>query len=231
MCAVLLAWHVRDGFFQRGKKRRFESCGAIRKQVLRKLQNASGIRNHLHGLNTRDVVKEPTPTCVHQLRVTLHLHQLESAIALFSAQRMALLRFEEAVGGFIVTVEDYIDVGVAGGPYILKQLHSLGLSKRDQGIAQRVERLAQRLAPCLVPARAATVATAVGAPSLNAVNAGPGAVLYDLAFMIRWKLREEAAVVCQMYSFVLVQELDGVGQRHLAVSVMVAVALSIGGDV
>ena len=44
--------------------------------MLRQLQGAAGILNHLHCFYSGKVIKEPSATGVHQQRLPLHLHQL-----------------------------------------------------------------------------------------------------------------------------------------------------------
>ncbi len=53
----------------------FHECGFDfgRAKVLSKAYSASGILHHLHCLQARHLVEEPTATCVHQHGVTLHL--------------------------------------------------------------------------------------------------------------------------------------------------------------
>ncbi len=79
-----------------------EKCGLERRGLLAEnlqgeLQHARRVGNHLHGLDAGDVVEEPSAAGVHELRVALHLHQLKGANALVVAERVRLLRSEEAV--------------------------------------------------------------------------------------------------------------------------------------
>ena len=63
---------------KRGLKRR----ALLAEDLLRKLQNARGVGDHLHGFNAGNIVEEPTATGIHELRVALHLHELKGADAL-----------------------------------------------------------------------------------------------------------------------------------------------------
>ena len=76
---------VGSGFCQPREKCVLKPGGLITKQLLRKLYHARRVGNYLHGLNARNVVKEPSAAGVHQLCMALHLHQLQRALALRSA--------------------------------------------------------------------------------------------------------------------------------------------------
>ena len=54
---------------------------ACAEELCGQLQHARGVGDDLHGLDAGDVVEEPAATGVHELRVALHLHQLERAHA------------------------------------------------------------------------------------------------------------------------------------------------------
>ena len=142
-----------------------------------------------------------------------------------------LVRGKEAFDGLRRAVENHVDVGVAGGPDIVEETAAFLFGEGNEGVAQLVESLAQGRAPELIPARLAAVAAAVGAPALDAVGAAPGGVVGDLALVLRRELLEEAAVIGELDGLVLLQQAQRVGQRHLAVLVMVAVGLAVGGDV
>ena len=79
-----------------------EKCGLERRGLLaenlhRQLQYARRVGDHLHGLDAGNVVEEPSATGEHQLRVALHLHQLKGAHAFVFAERVRLLRGQEAI--------------------------------------------------------------------------------------------------------------------------------------
>ena len=129
-------------------------------------------------------------------------------------------------------VEHDVDVIVAGLPGIEQQLRGLALVGFDQAVAQMIERLAQGRAPGLVPARlAAGVAAAVGVPAAHAVRAAPGGVLEDLDFVGRRIDGEILAVVGEPGELVGLDVMQRVGQRHLALEMMMAVGLAVSGDV
>ncbi len=141
------------------------------------MQHARGVGDDLHGFNAGDVVEEPAAAGVHQLRVALHLHQLEGEHA-FVGIEGALLVFEEEVADRLgIAVEDDLDIAVAGGPDVGEYFLAGGFGEGNQGIAEGVEGLAQGLAPLLVPSRFSAAASAVGAPAFHAVGAAPGGVL------------------------------------------------------
>src|SRR6185437_760878 len=63
-----------------------------------------------------------------------------------------------------------------------------------------------------------------------AMKAAPGAVLDDLG-LVRWReLREELGVIRKL-RIAFFNQLQGIGQRHLAVAMMVSIALAVGCDV
>ena len=110
---------------------------------------------------------------------------------------MAGVRTEEALYLLAATAEHYINVGVARGPHIAEELAAFQFRQRRNAIAQRVECLAQRRAPELIEGPA-TVASAVGAPALDAVDAAPGAVFHDFALVLGRKLLKETRVVGEL---------------------------------
>ena len=181
-----------------GRGSGLERRSLLAKESTRKLEHAGGVGDDLDGLNAGDVVKEPAATGVHELRVALHLHELEGADALVFGERMGLVGGEEARRRSVAAVEDDVDVGVAGGPDIVEELAPSSFSKRGDSVAQLVEGLAQRGAPVLVAAGLAAVAAAVGAPAFDAVHAAPGGVVDNFALVLGRKLREEAGVVGEL---------------------------------
>ena len=113
-----------------------------------------------------------------------------------------------------------------------EQFGGLGFVGFDEAVAQVIERLAQGRAPRLVPAGlAAGVAAAVGVPAADAVRAAPGGVLDDLDFVGRRVDGEVLAVVGELRQLVGFDVMQRVGERHLALEMMVAVGLAVGGDV
>jgi hypothetical protein len=63
------------------------------------------------------------------------------------------------------------------------------------------------------------------------VGAAPGGVFDDLGLPLGREFLEELAVVGELGVAVVLDPVHGVGERHLAVLVVVAVALAVGGDV
>src|SRR5690606_15909338 len=129
-------------------------------------------------------------------------------------------------------VEDDVDVIVAGGPGIDEQLGGALLEVRHYLVAQPVQRLAQRRAPPLVPARrAAGMTAAVAAPPLDTMCAAPRRVLLDLDFPARRVHGEERGVVRERRELSLLDVMQCIGKRHLAVRMMMSIRLAIGRDV
>ena len=209
----------------------FEGGAGLAEELGCELKDAAGVGDDLDGLDAGDLVEEPAAAGVHELGVALQLQEFEDGDALLGGERMGGVLGEEAVLGVGGAVEDDVDVGVAGGPEVVEQRCGEGFGERSGGVAQEVEGLAQGGAPLLVPAGLAAVAAAVGAPALDAVDAGPGGVLGDLGLPLGRELREELAVVGEVGVAVVLDPVHGVGEGHLAVLVMVAVTFAVGGDV
>jgi hypothetical protein len=83
------------------------------------------------------------------------------------------MRFEEAGRGGAGAIVDEVDIAITGGPEIFEQRPRKLFGERSGGVAQMIKCLAQRAAPLLVPAGLAAVASAVGAPTLDAVLTAP----------------------------------------------------------
>src|ERR1039457_2013568 len=95
-----------------------------------------------------------------------------------------------------------------------------------------IERLAQRSAPGLVPARLATrVTVAVGVPAANAVGTTPSRVLDDLDFVSGRIDGEVFGVIRELGQLVGFDVMQRIGERHLALEMMMAVRLAIGRNV
>ena len=59
------------------------------------------------------------------------------------------------------------------------------------------------------------------------MDATPRGIVLDLALVFRRTLRKEHAVVRQLHRFVALNKEKCIGERHLAMLVMVAVGLSV----
>src|SRR3954463_14171741 len=80
--------------------------------------------------------------------------------------------------------EDDPDVIIAREPRILEQLRRFCFEERIDGVAQPVKRIAQRLAPLLMPAHTG-IAAAIGVPAFDPVRTAPGGALDDLRLDLR----------------------------------------------
>ena len=209
------------------QKRRFQRRGCFSKNLRRQLQHPRCIGDNLHRLNARNVVKEPSATGVHQLRVALHLHQFHAAHAFQRGERAQLVFLEESLRRLRAAVEHDFDVSVAGRPHIFEELVSFLLGQWNECIAQCVQSLAQRRSPRLVIALLAAVAAAIRAPAFHSVRAAPRGIFDDLCLVLRRKLLQVAAIVGQLDRLVHLQQAQRVGQRHLAVLVMVPIRFPV----
>ena len=61
--------------------------------------------------------------------------------------------------------------------------------------------------------------------------AAPGGVVVDLGLPLRRELGKEATVVDELRVLVFLHEAEGVGERHFAVTVVMTIALAVGGHV
>src|ERR1035437_10257441 len=132
--------------------------GSIAEELARELQDASGVGDDLHGFDAGDLIEEPAATGVHQLGVAFELEQFEDGDALLGRQGAGGVACEEAVFRRGGAVEDDVDVSVARGPEADQQRRGKLFREGRGGVAQIVERFAERASPLLVPARPAGAA-------------------------------------------------------------------------
>ena len=163
--------------------------------------------------------------------MAFELEEFEGGDALGLGERAGGVLGEELDDGGGGAVEDDLDVGVAGGPEVFEEGLGELFGEGSGGVAEVVEGFARGGAPLLVPAGLAAVAAAVGAPAFDAVGAAPGGVFGDLGLPFRGEFFEELAVVGEVGLVAVFDHVHGVGEGHLAVLVVVAVAFAVGGDV
>ncbi len=209
----------------------FEGDAGFAEELGGELEDAAGVGDDLHGLDAGDLVEEPAAGGVHELGVAFELQEFEGGDAFGFGERAGGVLVEEVEDGGGGAVEDDVDVGVAGGPEVFEERLGELFGERSGGVAEVVEGLAEWGAPLLVPAGLAAVAAAVGAPAFDAVGAAPGGVFDDLGLPRGRKFLEELAVVGEAGLVAVFDGVHGVGEGHLAVLVMVAVAFAVGGDV
>src|SRR5476649_1968659 len=94
-----------------------------------------------------------------------------------------------------------------------------------------IQRRAQRTAPLLVPAFTPGVATTIAAPAFHAVITAPRRVFHDLHFQFRWMLFQELSVIGETDFSFGIDLVQGEGQRHVAILVVVTVSFAIGSNV
>src|SRR5262249_6983328 len=137
---------------------------------------------------------------------------------------------EELPDRAVAAVEDDLDVRVAGTPGGGEALAAPRGEEVVELLLELVEGPAQGAAPLLVPV-VTRLAAAVGIPPLHAVGAAPGAAVVDLDLPLGGVQGEELAVVGQADLGVPAQLAEDISQRHVAMGVVVAVGLAVGGDV
>ena len=209
----------------------FEGGAGFAEELGGELEDAAGVGDDLDGLDAGDLVEEPAAGGVHELGVAFELEEFEGGDALGLGEGAGGVLVEEFSDGGGRAVEDDLDVGVAGGPEIFEERLGELLGEWRGGVAEVVEGFAEGGAPLLVPAGLAAVAAAVGAPAFDAVGAAPGGVFGDFGLPFGRESFEELAVVGEVGLVSVFDPVHGVGERHLAVLVVVAVALAVGGDV
>src|SRR5262249_8789093 len=139
---------------------------------------------------------------------------------------------EEAVDARRRAVEDQGYRVVARGPRVLEEPARARLELRGEHVAEGVERLAERRAPALIPPRVpARAAAAARAPPLDPARAAPRGAVDHLDLVRRRVALEELAVAREPREPLLLHPVERVGERHVAVAVVVAVGLAVGRDV
>ena len=112
-------------------------------QLLRKLHDASGILDHLNGLDAGQLVEEPAAARVHQHRVPLQLQQLPDFHLLGFVQLAFAMALQEGFAHFGRTVQHHLDVVVARRPGVvddnvrMRSSYSGATSSRSQSSACR----------------------------------------------------------------------------------------------
>src|SRR5438552_1945913 len=102
---------------------------------------------------------------------------------------------EEFFKIFRRSIENDENVIVARFPWIMQELPRVRFKRRNNLIAQPIERVAKRGAPVLVPARASAVAAAILHPAAHAVRTTPGGSLVNLDLVRGWTTFEILAVI------------------------------------
>ena len=219
---VALARLVALGLGQRGEERVGRRALA---ELVEKIEGAGGVAQALHGLEAGEVPEEPGARRVHEQGVTLLLEQGERLDAVAA---VAHVLGDEVVDG--AGTEHDVGVGVACRPRVVEDGRAATFEHLDTGVAQQVERVAQRPAPPLIGAgRAAGRAPAVVTPAADAVGAGPGALTH-LDLPRGRMLVEEAGDVGDGQVFLAGDHGEGVGEGALGEVVVVAEGLPVGGD-
>ena len=197
------------------------------------MHHAAGVLNDLDGLNARQIIEKPAATGVHHHRVTLQFEQLpkQHLIRFGNGPVERILRNELSPRLWRAVHYD-IDVAVSSLPRILNQFTGDGLIGDGRFIAQPIERGAQWSTPFLIPSQVSAARTAaIAFPAAHAMGAAPGRALDDFYFKLGRMIFQELAIVGDLRQLLAVDVVERIGQRHVAVAMMVAVRLSIGGDV
>ena len=159
------------------------------------------------------------------------LHELERLDAPGERQALFGVGREKSVQACLAAVVDDRNIGVARLPGVGEAAPPFPVEDRRAGVAQPVHGLAQGSAPALAPAPVhAGIAAAVRAPALHAVDATPRRLLEDFRLVLRRMAVEVGGVVDQFDGWVGLEQRQAVGERHLAVGVVVAVGLAVRGD-
>src|SRR5581483_7419546 len=176
------------------------------------------------------IVEEPATARVHQHGVARELHQLPGAHLLDGVERPQKLLVAETLAHFRMTIEQHRYVCIARLPRIAEELNAGGFKARNRPVAQPVESFAQRLPPLLRPADSPGVTAAITAPALDAVYAAPGRALVDLRFPGRRRDLQKFTVIRDARELPGFDLIERIGERHLAMAVMMTVGFAIGGN-
>jgi len=164
--------------------------------------------------------------------VALQLQQFPDAGGVARAAVASCLRLEEGPAPVGVGGQEDLDVRVARRPRVTQDAPRCPFVHVVQLSLQPVQRLTQRSAPHLGPARVQPrIAAAVAAPAFDPVSTAPGAVVAHFDVVRHRHTVEVRGVVGQLHPPFPRQRLDGGAHRHLAEAVMVPVRLAVGGDV
>ena len=101
------------------------------------LEHAAGVGDDLHGLNAGDLVEEPAARGVHELGMTLELHELPDNGAFGVGEVAGGVGVEEAVFRGGGAVEDDVNVTVAGGPDVVQQTFGALLGQGSASVRRR----------------------------------------------------------------------------------------------
>src|SRR5215813_547823 len=138
---------------------------------------------------------------------------------------------KEAIQSLSRAIQNGPDVFVAGFPDVRKECGRPLLVKRHHCFAQPIERSTQWPAPFLVRSVPCPgIAATVFAPASYAVRTTPGTVLDDLRLVLRRMFLEVLAIIREPSNALLLDVLQCIRERHVAVGVMMSVAFAIRGD-
>jgi len=190
------------------------------------------VAQDLQGLDAGQILEEPAAARIHEHGEALQLHQLPDLVPLLRSQRATRVAVEKAIASRLAGVQPHVHVSLTRLPGVAQQARGARFEPRRELVAQPVERLAQRLPPCLVPSLARHAsASAVASPALEPVRATPRGLFGDLDLVDRRVGRQEARVVGQTRHAAPLHVVEGEGECHLAEAVVVAVGLAVGRDV
>src|SRR5260370_12256211 len=145
------------------------------------LDGAGGVAKALAGLQTADLIEEPTAAREHEHPVPLHFQQPKGGANEHLIEIRMSVGLQELAHVLGTAIQHDLNVSVAGGPWVREALPPARGENMIEMALESIERLAQRTTPFLLPA-ASHVAPAVGAPALYPMFAAPRAVLVNLDF-------------------------------------------------
>ena len=138
---------------------------------------------------------------------------------------------QEPLHAFRRAIEDDGDVVVPSLPGIPQELAQARLVVGGQGVSEPIKGLPEWGPPGLMPRRVpARLASTVTPPPLDPVGTAPGGVLDDLDEVRRAVLFELFPIVREAREIIGVDVIEGIRQGHVAMPVVVAIGLTVGGD-
>ena len=163
--------------------------------------------------------------------MALHFHELQRRDPFLLRELMGSLLVEKFVGIVRQAIENDVDVFIARPPWILENLAAFLLKTWRHLIAQPIQSLAQRHAPFLIPiAMASRVASTIAVPAFDAMRTAPCTAFPDFGFTRRAMALQVLAIVGDHSGIVALDLMKRIGERHVALLVMMAVGLPVCGD-
>ena len=206
----------------------------VPEELLRQPDGRPRVVDDLHCLDPGELVEEPAAARVHELRVALELHELRAPAPRSAGVELAgALALQEAGPALDPAVEEDVDVGVPCRPRVLEERRRP--PPRTAGparpAASRGRRAAGRARPGSSPDGPRCCSRSRSTSARPRGRSSTRCASQDLHLLGGRVPLQVLAVVGEPRQALLLDVSKRVGQRHLAVAVVVAVGLAVGRDV